>query len=65
MFCGAGLNSAGLALCWTSAGFADQNLRVRVGIPSYVLLTHFLYQESLDAVMEEARRATNASERGR
>jgi hypothetical protein len=60
MFCGAGLNSAGLALCWTSAGFADQDLGVRAGIPSYVLLTHFLYQESLAAVIDEARRATNA-----
>ena len=60
MFCGAGLNSAGLALCWTSAGLGEKTRGVRVGIPSYVLLTHFLYQESLDEVIEEARRATNA-----
>jgi isopenicillin-N N-acyltransferase-like protein len=59
MFCGAGMNASGLALCWTSAGFADQ-LGVRVGIPSYVLLTHLLYQESLKDVIREARRATNA-----
>jgi hypothetical protein len=60
MFCGAGLNSAGLALCWTSASLGDQALGARVGIPSYVLLTHLLYQESLDEVTREARRATNA-----
>ena len=33
---------------------------MRVGIPSYVLLTHLLYQESLDDVIHEAKRATNA-----
>jgi isopenicillin-N N-acyltransferase-like protein len=60
MFCGAGMNTAGLALCWTSAGIADQVLGVRVGIPSYVLLTHLLYQETLDDVISESRRATNA-----
>jgi hypothetical protein len=60
MFCGAGLNSAGLALCWTSASLGDQALGVRVGIPSYILLTHLLYQESLDDVISEAKRATNA-----
>jgi hypothetical protein len=60
MFCGAGMNSAGLALCWTSASLGNQALGVRVGIPSYVLLTHLLYQETLDAVTEEAKRATNA-----
>jgi isopenicillin-N N-acyltransferase-like protein len=60
MFCGAGMNAAGLALCWTSAGLADQSVGVRVGIPSYVLLTHLLYQQSLEDVITEARRATNA-----
>jgi hypothetical protein len=54
------MNSAGLALCWTSASLGNQALGVRVGIPSYVLLTHLLYQETLDAVTEEAKRATNA-----
>jgi hypothetical protein len=58
LWIGAGLNSAGLALCWTSASLRDQG--ARVGIPSYALLTHFLYQDSLDAVAEEARRAVNA-----
>jgi hypothetical protein len=60
MFCGAGLNSAGLALCWTSAGLGKRTPGVRIGIPSYVLVTHFLYQDSLDDVEEEAKRATNA-----
>lgn len=60
MWCGAGLNSAGLALCWTSADLGGKALGARVGIPSYALLTHFLYQETLDDVIAEARRATNA-----
>jgi isopenicillin-N N-acyltransferase-like protein len=57
---GAGLNSAGLALCWTSADLGDHALGARVGIPSYVLLTHLLYQKSLDAAAAEAKRAKNA-----
>jgi Acyl-coenzyme A:6-aminopenicillanic acid acyl-transferase len=57
---GAGLNSAGLALCWTSADLGDHALGARVGIPSYVLLTHLLYQKSLDDAAAEAKRAKNA-----
>jgi isopenicillin-N N-acyltransferase-like protein len=60
LWCGAGLNSAGLALCWTSAWDRQGIAGPRVGIPSYVLLTHLLYQESLDAAIAEARRATGA-----
>jgi isopenicillin-N N-acyltransferase-like protein len=59
LWAGAGLNSAGIALCWTSA----QGLEIpgpRVGIPSYVLIAQMLYQESLSAAIEEARRAKNA-----
>ena len=59
LWVGAGLNSAGLALCWTSADLGKGGTP-RVGIPSYILLTHLLYQESLKAVAEEAKRATNA-----
>lgn len=59
LWCGAGLNSAGLALCWTSAGFGDAK-GANVGIPSYVLLTHLLYQDSLKAVAEEAKRNKHA-----
>jgi isopenicillin-N N-acyltransferase-like protein len=64
LWVGAGLNSAGLALCWTSAGFSNKvNKKIpgpRVGVSSYLLLTHLLYQESLTAVAEEARRIKNA-----
>jgi acyl-CoA:6-aminopenicillanic acid acyl transferase len=60
LWVGAGLNSAGLALCWTSADLGNQKTGARVGIPAYVLLAHLLYQESLDAAAEEAARATNA-----
>jgi hypothetical protein len=60
LWVGAGLNSAGLALCWTSAALGDKALGARVGVPSYALLTHFLYQESLADVEKEAKRVTNA-----
>jgi isopenicillin-N N-acyltransferase-like protein len=61
LWVGAGLNSAGLALCWTYADSQNKAARgPRVGIPDYVLLAHLMYQESLDAVEEEARRANNA-----
>jgi hypothetical protein len=57
---GAGLNSVGVALCWTSADLGDHALGARVGIPSYVLLTHLLYQASLDDAAAEAKRAKHA-----
>jgi hypothetical protein len=60
LWVGAGLNSAGLALCWTSADLGKPGQKVAVGLPSYVLLAHLMYQDSLDAVMEEARRVTHA-----
>jgi hypothetical protein len=60
LWVGAGLNSAGLALCWTSAALDDKARGARVGVPSYVLLAHLLYQDSLDGAVKEARRATNA-----
>jgi hypothetical protein len=60
LWVGAGLNSAGLALCWTSADLGKNDLNARVGIPSYILLAHLLYQESLDAALAEARRAVPA-----
>lgn len=59
LWVGAGLNSAGLALCWTSTpsvGIPGPT----IGIPSYVLLAHLLYQPSLEAVEEEAARAPQA-----
>jgi hypothetical protein len=60
LWAGAGLNSAGLALCWTSAALGEKGQGARVGIPSYVLLTHLLYQETLDAAEVEAKRGINA-----
>jgi hypothetical protein len=60
LWTGAGLNSAGLALCWTSANLGDKALGVRVGLPSYVLLTHLLYQETLDDVVRQAERDRHA-----
>jgi isopenicillin-N N-acyltransferase-like protein len=56
LWAGAGLNSAGISLCWTSG----QSLGIqspRVGIPSYLLIAQMLYQDSLKGAVEEARRA--------
>lgn len=60
LWAGAGLNDRGIALCWTSADLGKHELGVRVGLPSYALLTHLLYQDSLAAVEEEARRDRHA-----
>ena len=60
MWAGAGLNSAGLALAWTSADLGNKSLGARVGIPSYALIAHLLYQESLDAVVKEVERDRHA-----
>jgi isopenicillin-N N-acyltransferase-like protein len=54
----AGLNSAGVALCWTGAYPGGSG--PRVGIPTYVLIAQMLYQESLEAALAEARRSTHA-----
>jgi isopenicillin-N N-acyltransferase-like protein len=59
LWIGAGLNSAGLGLCWTSA-FEKKVKEPRVGIPTYVLITQMLYQETLADALEEARRAKHA-----
>jgi hypothetical protein len=60
LWTGAGLNDRGIALCWTSADLGKHDLGVRVGLPSYALIAHLLYQESLEAVAEEARRDRHA-----
>ena len=61
LWAGAGLNSAGLALCWTSANLKSSGKESPiVGIPAYALIAHLLSQDSLEAVIEEARRATIA-----
>ena len=59
LWVGAGLNSAGLALCWTWGN--DMGIKgPRVGIPSYVLIAQMLYQNTLEAALDEAERAHHA-----
>jgi isopenicillin-N N-acyltransferase-like protein len=59
LWVGAGLNSAGIALCWTwGEGMSIKG--PRVGIPSYVLIAQMLYQDTLKGALEEARRSTHA-----
>lgn len=60
LWIGAGINSAGLALCWTSAGPNGKLHMPRVGLPSYVLLSHLLYQTSLDEVQRVAKQNRHA-----
>jgi hypothetical protein len=57
---GAGVNEAGIALCWTSAGLGVKGQRPRVGIPSYLLIAHLLAQKDLDSVLREARKDKHA-----
>jgi isopenicillin-N N-acyltransferase-like protein len=59
LWVGAGLNSAGIALCWTwGDGLGIKG--PRVGIPSYVLIAQMLYQDTLAGALKEARRARHA-----
>ncbi len=60
LWTGAGLNSNGIALTWTSADLGNQAMGARVGLPSYVLLTHLLYQKDLESVIREAKRDRHA-----
>jgi isopenicillin-N N-acyltransferase-like protein len=55
LWVGAGLNSAGVALCWTSAG--PNAPAPQVGIPSYLLIAQMLYADSLKEAIDEAKRA--------
>jgi hypothetical protein len=57
---GAGVNSEGIALCWTSAALGDERQVSRVGIPSYVLIAHLLAQKNLDSVIREVRKNRHA-----
>jgi hypothetical protein len=59
LWIGAGLNSSGIALCWTSAEGKDI-AGPRVGIPSYVVIAQMLYQPTMNDALEEARRAKHA-----
>jgi hypothetical protein len=58
LWTGAGMNTAGLALCWHTGG--GDGKEPRVGIPAYVLIAQILYQDSFKGALEEARRATHA-----
>ncbi len=64
MWVGAGLNSEGVALNWTSGGTWGSGSKTIggpvVGIPSYALIAHMLYQPSIEAAVEEARRLPQA-----
>jgi hypothetical protein len=60
LWVGAGLNSAGIALCWTSADLGKPKQMPRVGLPAYVLLAHLMYQPTLDAVVRAAKRNRHA-----
>jgi hypothetical protein len=54
---GAGLNSQGIALCWTSGGLAKSGkASPRIGVPSYALIAHLLAQKDIESVIREAQR---------
>jgi aromatic ring-cleaving dioxygenase len=58
---GAGVNSEGIALCWTSGGLAlSGKASPRVGVPSYALITHLLAQKDIESVIREAQRDKHA-----
>ncbi len=57
---GAGVNSEGIALCWTSAALGDERQLPRVGIPSYVFIAPLLAQKDLDSVIREVRKNRHA-----
>jgi len=55
----AGINSAGIALTWTSVwtgAAAVKPPRPAVGVPTYALISRLLEQRSLEAVVKEAKR---------
>jgi hypothetical protein len=57
---GAGMNSAGIALCWTSAALGRPSQSPRVGVPSYALIAHLLAQADLEQVIREAEKNKQA-----
>jgi isopenicillin-N N-acyltransferase-like protein len=59
LWIGAGVNSAGIALSWTSVG-GIQTPQLSAGVPTYVLIAHLLYQPTLEAVVAESQRAERA-----
>jgi hypothetical protein len=58
---GAGMNSNGIALCWTSGGAAKMGQgSPRIGVPSYALIEHLLAQPDVESVIREASRDRHA-----
>lgn len=58
LYMSAGLNAAGLGMCWvTGPGYKGGP---RVGIPAYVMCAHVLYQDTLDKAVAEVRRDRHA-----
>jgi hypothetical protein len=57
---GAGMNSNGIALCWTSAALSARGQSPRIGMPSYTFITHLLNQKNIESVINEAQRIKNA-----
>lgn len=57
---GAGMNSHGIALVWTSAALGTKGVSPRVGLPSYVLIAHLLNQPNIDSVIRVAERNRHA-----
>jgi hypothetical protein len=58
---GAGMNSNGIALCWTSAALDRSKVdSPRVGVPSYMMIEHFLAQPDIESVIREAKRDKHA-----
>ena len=56
-----GMNSAGIGLCGTAAEVSKKEVPgPAIGIPWYVLAAQILYQDTLSAAIEEARRAKQA-----
>jgi isopenicillin-N N-acyltransferase like protein len=58
---GAGMNSQGIALCWTSGVLKkDDKTSPRVGVPAYAMITHLLAQRDIESVIREAKRDKHA-----
>jgi hypothetical protein len=61
LWIGAGMNSAGLGLTWVSVTpKPEDHGGPAIGLPSYVLVAHLLYQSKFEDVMREMRRVPRA-----
>jgi hypothetical protein len=54
---GAGVNSEGIAVTWTSGGAKQTR---HIGVPSYLLMGHFLAQPDINSIIREANRNMQA-----